>query len=67
MFEEARHEVHYSKVIKIPNVLRAVKYFYCIRNAFNKNPNSSFSKTSYWDTEDIIKKLKYSVKYFKNK
>jgi len=66
MFEEARHEVHYSKVIKMPNVLRAVKYFYCIRNAFNKNPNSSFSKTSYWDTEDIIDKLKYSVKYFKN-
>jgi len=66
MFEEARHEIHYSKVIKIPNVLRAVKYFYCIRNAFNKNPNSSFSKTSYWNTEDIIDKLKYSVKYFKN-
>lgn len=66
MFEEARHEVHYSKVIKMPNVLRAVKYFYCIRNAFNKNPNSSFSKTSYWNTEDIIDKLKYSVKYFKN-
>lgn len=64
LFNSSKEEVLDSKDIDIPDVSRAAKYFYLIRNAFNKIPYGSFSKSSVWDTEEIIKNLKYSRKYF---
>ena len=42
----------------------AAKYFYSIRNGFNKIPTGTFSKTSTWNTSEIIENLKYSRKFF---
>ena len=64
LFNDAKQEVLSTKEIKIPDVERAAKYFYLIRNAFNKIPYGSFSKVAMWDTAEIIENLKYSRTFF---
>ena len=64
LFNDAKQEVFSTKEIEIPDVERAAKYFYLIRNAFNKIPYGSFSKVAMWDTAEIIKNLKYSRTFF---
>lgn len=63
-FNDAKSSVLEHKDIEIPNVERAAMYFYLIRNAFNKIPYGTFSKTSTWNTNEIIENLKYSRTYF---
>ncbi len=64
IFNDAKSTVKSSKDINIPDVERAAKYFYSIRNGFNKIPTGTFSKTSTWNTSEIIENLKYSRKFF---
>tara|TARA_R100001086_G_scaffold243302_1_gene171993 strand:+ start:367 stop:1197 length:831 start_codon:yes stop_codon:yes gene_type:complete len=64
LFNDAKQEVFSTKEIEIPDVERAAKYFYLIRNAFNKIPYGSFSKVAMWDTAEIIENLKYSRTFF---
>jgi DNA adenine methylase len=64
MFNDFKTAVKESKEINIPDVDRAAKYFYCIRNGFNKIPTGTFSKSSNWDTTEIIENLKYSRTFF---
>ena len=64
LFNDAKQEVFSTKEIEIPDVERAAKYFYLIRNAFNKIPYGSFSKIAMWDTAEIIENLKYSRTFF---
>ena len=45
--------------IDIPDPHRAVKYYYCIRNAFNRVPTNNFSTHSDWKIK-LIDELKYS-------
>ena len=66
IFNDAKSTVKSSKDIDIPNVKRAAEYFYCIRNGFNKIPTGTFSKTSTWNTSEIIENLKYSRTFFDN-
>ena len=66
LFNDAKSAVHSTKDIEIPDVARAAQYFYCIRNAFNKIPYGTFSKTSTWNTSEIIENLKYSRTFFDN-
>ena len=39
-----------NKEIDIPNIKRAVKYYYCIKNAFNKNIYTNITKDGDWNT-----------------
>ena len=64
LFNDAKSTVKNTKDIEIPDVTRAAKYFYCIRNGFNKIPTGTFSKTSTWNTSEIIENLKYSRTFF---
>lgn len=66
VFNDYKSAVKQSKEINIPDISRAAKYFYCIRNGFNKIPTGTFSKSSHWDTSEIIENLKYSRTFFDN-
>ena len=53
-----------TRVENIPNPKRAARYYYLVRCSFNNNPQGTFSKNSAdWNTENLIKDLKYSRKY----
>ena len=52
--------------IKIPNVQRAVDYFFFITTSFNNRPGTNLSKnTNKWDLE-MIERLKYTRKKMDN-
>jgi len=59
-FMRFRKEIHSSKSINIPDPERAAKYYYVIRNAFNRNINATISKNSKsWHTK-LLDDLTYS-------
>ena len=64
LFNDSKSAVKDTKNIEIPDVARAAQYFYSIRNGFNKIPTGTFSKTSTWNTSEIIENLKYSRTFF---
>ena len=50
IFKVFKEEVKEKDNVKFPNIYRAVKYFYCIRNAFNKNIYTNITRDSKWNT-----------------
>ena len=65
-FLRYRGELHESKLIDIPDPERAAKYYYVIRNAFNRNINATVTKTSKsWNTR-LLKDLDYSRQRLNN-
>jgi DNA adenine methylase len=64
LFLDFREEMKINKEIEIPDPIQAAKYFYCIRNSFNKLIHTPFSMNKdmnkNWDDE-----LKYSRSYLK--
>tara|TARA_Y100000004_G_scaffold161848_1_gene190162 strand:- start:1953 stop:2780 length:828 start_codon:yes stop_codon:yes gene_type:complete len=50
LFETFKLELKEKHKTKIPDYKRAVKYYYCIMNAFNNNYNNPMSKENDWDT-----------------
>ena len=65
LFLQIKKELKAGKKIDIPDPLRAARYFYVIRTAFNKNPYGSFSKSPKkdWGTK-LIEELRYSRSFF---
>jgi len=59
LFLDFREEVHKSKEIDIPDPERAAKYYYVIKNAFNKNIHATMSKDSDWHS-GFLEDLQYS-------
>ena len=59
LFLDFREEVHKSKEIDIPDTERAAKYYYVIKNAFNKNIHATMSKDSDWHS-GFLEDLQYS-------
>ena len=65
-FLRYRKEIHESKIIDIPDPERAAKYYYVIRNAFNRNINATISKNSdSWHTR-LLNDLHYSRERLNN-
>ena len=65
-FLRYRKELHDKKEFEIPNVERAAKYYYVIRNAFNRNIHATISKNSKsWNTR-LLDDLSYSRKRLNN-
>ena len=65
-FLRYRKELHENKNINIPDPERAAKYYYVIRNAFNRNINATISKNSgSWHTK-LLDDLDYSRKRLDN-
>ena len=50
LFEGFKLELKEKHHTDIPDYKRAVKYYYCIMNAFNNNYNNPMSKENDWDT-----------------
>ena len=59
LFLGFRKEMHESKKINIPDPERAAKYYYVIKNAFNKNIHATMSKDSDWHS-GFLEDLEYS-------
>ena len=59
LHEMFRQEIKEDEPFTIPDVKRASKYYYTVRNSFNRIPTNAFSTHSDWDTE-LIKDLKFS-------
>ena len=63
LFLDFREEIKENKEIEIPDPKQAAKYFYCIRNSFNKLIHTPFSMNKdmnkNWDEE-----FEYSRKFF---
>ena len=59
LHDKYREDIKSSVVTSFPDVERAAKYFYIVRNAFNNKPLNTFSKDTYWRT-DIVNELKVS-------
>ena len=65
-FLRFRKEIHENKIIKMPDPERAAKYYYVIRNAFNRNVHATISKNSdSWHTR-FLEDLHYSRKRLEN-
>jgi len=65
-FLRYRKEIHENKNFEIPDVERAAKYYYVIRNAFNRNIHATISKNSKsWHTR-LLSDLEYSRKRLNN-
>lgn len=66
LFLSYRDEIHDKSKIEIPDPIRAAKYYYVIRNAFNKNVNATISKISKgWNT-CLLEDVKYSRELLNN-
>ena len=66
LFLSYRDEIHDKSKIEIPDPIRAAKYYYVIRNAFNKNVNATISKISKgWNTS-LLEDVKYSRELLNN-
>jgi len=67
IYDKVRSDIKRTKQkFKIPNVQRAVDYFFYITTSFNNRPETSLSKnTSKWDTE-LVDKLKYNRRKLDN-
>ena len=65
LFLDFREEIKKNKEINIPDPIQAAKYFYCIRNSFNKLVHTPFSMNKdmnkNWDNE-----FKYSRNFLGN-
>lgn len=59
LHDQYRKDIKNEPIISFPDVDRAAKYFYIVRNAFNNKPFNTFSKDTYWRT-DMIDELKLS-------
>ena len=59
LHEMFRQEIKEDEPFTIPDVKRASKYYYTVRNSFNRIPTNAFSTHSDWDTE-LIKDLEFS-------
>ena len=59
-FEKAQKIVHSGKIIEYPNVERAANYYFLIRNSFNRNPYSNFSKKCGNWRYELIEEIKHS-------
>ena len=66
IFIEFRRQVHENKKIDIPEPERAAKYYYVIKNAFNKNVNATISKDSKSWKSTMLEDLKYSRQLLDN-
>jgi len=64
LFLDFREEIKVKKEIEIPDPVQAAKYFYCIRNSFNKLVHTPFSMNKDMN-KDYYKELKYSREYIK--
>ena len=59
LHDEFRGDIKGNIVKNYPDVERAAKYFFIVRNAFNNRPLNTFSKDTYWKTS-ILDELKMS-------
>jgi len=59
LHEMFRQEIKEDEPFTIPDVRRASKYYYTVKNSFNRIPTNAFSTHSDWDTK-LIKELEFS-------
>jgi|TARA_Y100000310_G_scaffold20602_1_gene19974 DNA adenine methylase len=59
LHEMFREEIKEDEPFTIPDVERASKYYYTVKNSFNRIPTNAFSTHSDWDTK-LIKELEFS-------
>ena len=51
IFASFKEELKQKDDIEFPDIKRAVKYYYCIKNAFNKNIYTNITKDGDWNTD----------------
>jgi DNA adenine methylase len=60
LFDEYKQIILNEIVTDFPNVKRAARYYFIVRNAFNNIPKNPMSKDTYWNPSKMIEELKLS-------